>query len=222
MMFHLRHRGYERDGRAFDPRRPESLVYWWPPAGDPVLVAFMYRMPFADGWPRFGRPLLGWHAHGGERPRSTLMTHVWVTADLRSAIANCMPVAALEAFNAAFRFQPIAHDLTQESAPCPDEAPTADAALAATRTVDVGDNYFVRSTGVPVIKVRTGTTVKWKWVGRRPHNVTVSSGPVKFTSPTKRTGTFSRVLRRAGTYKIICDIHGARDQQMRIEVRAAH
>jgi hypothetical protein len=123
LMFHVRHRGYERDGRAFDPRRPESLVYWWPPAGEPVLVAFMYRMALPDGWPQFGRPLLGWHAHGGDKPGSTLMTHVWMTADLRSAIANCMPVAALEAFNSAFRFQPIPHDLTHESAPCPEEVP---------------------------------------------------------------------------------------------------
>ena len=75
-----------------------SLVYWWPPAGEPVLVAFMYRMPLPDGWPRFGRPSLGWHAHGGDKPGRSLMTHVWMTADLRSAIANCMPVAALEAF----------------------------------------------------------------------------------------------------------------------------
>jgi plastocyanin len=92
-------------------------------------------------------------------------------------------------------------------------------ALAGTRTVDVGDNYFVRSSGVPTITVRTGDTVRWKWIGRRPHNVHVSRGPAKFSSSTKRSGTFSRVLNRRGTYTIICEIHGARDQQMKLLVR---
>lgn len=123
LLFHLRHARYERDRHRLDPRRPESLVYWWGPTGQPVLVAFMYRMPMKPGWPRVGRPLLGWHAHGADKPGATLMTHVWLTGDLRSAIANCMPVAALEAANPAFRFQPTDHDLTQESVPCLDAAP---------------------------------------------------------------------------------------------------
>ena len=117
LVFHLRHAGYERDRHDLDPRRPESLVYWWPPDGPPILIAFMFRKPLRLGWPRFGRPLLGWHSHqGGED--ATLMTHLWMTGDLRSAIANCMPVPALEAAVAGFRFQPIDHDLTQESVPC--------------------------------------------------------------------------------------------------------
>jgi hypothetical protein len=45
-----------------------------------------------------------------------------MTGDLRSAIANCMPVAALEAALPAFRFQPTDHDLTEESVPCLDAA----------------------------------------------------------------------------------------------------
>jgi plastocyanin len=92
-------------------------------------------------------------------------------------------------------------------------------ALAASRRVTVGDNYFVRSTGVPVVKVRKGDSVTWQWRGRKPHNVRVTSGPARFTSPTKRSGAYTRVMRRAGTYRIICDIHGARDQQMKLIVR---
>ena len=42
--------------------RPESLVYWWPIQGQPVLIAFMYRAP-ADETPEFGSPLIGWHQH---------------------------------------------------------------------------------------------------------------------------------------------------------------
>ena len=76
----------------------------------------------------------------------------------------------------------------------------------------------MKPAGVPVVTVRAGTTVKWMWRGRRPHNVVVSNGLVKFSSPTKRTGSFRRVLRE-GTYKIVCDIHGASDQQMRLVVK---
>jgi hypothetical protein len=32
------------------------------------------------------------------------MTHVWMTRTLRSALANCVPVAALEAANPRFRW----------------------------------------------------------------------------------------------------------------------
>jgi plastocyanin len=89
---------------------------------------------------------------------------------------------------------------------------------AATRTVRVGDNWFVRERGVPTVTVRRGGTVRWRWTGRRPHNVTVARGPVKFRSRTQSRGTYTRRLTRRGTYTIICTIHGARDQSMRLRV----
>jgi plastocyanin len=46
--------------------------------------------------------------------------------------------------------------------------------------------------------------------------VTVVSGPQRFHSPDQSTGTFTRTLRRAGRYTIVCTIHG---QMMRIRVR---
>ena len=92
-------------------------------------------------------------------------------------------------------------------------------ALAATRSVRIGDNYFVRSHGVPTVIVRRGTVVRWAWKGRSIHNVTVVRGPVKFRSPTKRHGVFSVRVSRLGTYKIICTIHGASDQSMVLKVR---
>jgi hypothetical protein len=49
--------------------------------------------------------------------------------------------------------------------------------------------------------------------------VTVRRGPVRFHSPTKRSGTYTRRLAQRGPYSIICTIHGARDQQMRLVVR---
>jgi plastocyanin len=62
---------------------------------------------------------------------------------------------------------------------------------AATKTVKIGDNFFSPKT----VSVSKRSTVKWVWKGKRPHNVTVTSGPVKFTSPTQKKGTFSKKLR---------------------------
>jgi plastocyanin len=95
-------------------------------------------------------------------------------------------------------------------------------ALAATRNVTVGDNYFVRSRGVPTVHADRRDRIRWRFVGDRPHNVKVTRGPVRFTSPTKTSGTFTypprgRRLRR-GTYRIVCTIHGARDMSMRLVV----
>jgi plastocyanin len=92
-------------------------------------------------------------------------------------------------------------------------------ALAATRSVRVGDNYFVRSRGVPTVTVRRGTVVRWVWKGRSLHNVTVVRGPVTFRSPTKRRGIFRVRASRLGTYRIVCTIHGASDQSMVLKVR---
>jgi plastocyanin len=86
---------------------------------------------------------------------------------------------------------------------------------AASRSVTVGDNFF-RPTSVTVAK---GTTVTWRWKGANPHNVTVTSAPrgvAKFHSTTKTSGNYSRTLRRAGTYRFICTVHGFK---MKIVVR---
>ncbi|MDQ3850784.1 MAG: hypothetical protein M3296_09260 [Actinomycetota bacterium] len=92
-------------------------------------------------------------------------------------------------------------------------------ALAATRSVKVGDNYFVRRQGVPTVTVRRGDTVRWNFAGHRAHNVAVRSGPVRFRSPTRTRGSYSRRLTRGGTYRIYCQIHGSRDQSMILKVR---
>ncbi len=92
-------------------------------------------------------------------------------------------------------------------------------ALAATKSVKVGDNWFVRPSGTPTVTVSKGTTVKWTWVGDKNHNVRVTKGPVKFASPIKESGTFSKRMRRRGTYTIICDVHGASDQSMKLVVK---
>ena len=93
----------------------------------------------------------------------------------------------------------------------------ASTAPSATR-VKVGDNYFVRPSGVPRVTVSKGTRVKWVWTGDSRHNVKVVRGPVKFGSSTMSSGTYAKRLRRRGTYTIICTVHGADDQTMKLVV----
>ena len=80
-------------------------------------------------------------------------------------------------------------------------------AFAATTSVKVGDNYFIKSSGTPKLTVKKGTTVKWRWAGKAPHDVTVTKGPAKFKSKTMTSGSFSKKVTKAGTYSIICTIH---------------
>ena len=93
------------------------------------------------------------------------------------------------------------------------------ASSASIRTVKIGDNYFVRSSGVPTVTVAAKTRVTWRWTGESAHDVRVSSGPVRFHSKVQTSGTYSRVMTRRGTYKIFCEIHGAKDQSMVLRVK---
>jgi plastocyanin len=90
-------------------------------------------------------------------------------------------------------------------------------ALAA--SITVGDNYFVRDGGVPVVRVSKGEKVKWVWRGKSVHNVKVTKGPAKFGSPTQKSGSFSKRVKKKGTYTLICTVHGASDQSMKLVVR---
>jgi plastocyanin len=96
-------------------------------------------------------------------------------------------------------------------------AAAATPAAAATRTVRVGDNWFVSDGSPRTISVSRGTTVRWRWTGDNPHNV-VARGAARFQSSVKRSGTYSRRLRSRGTYRIRCTIHPP-DMRMRIRVR---
>jgi plastocyanin len=93
---------------------------------------------------------------------------------------------------------------------------SAGTALAATRTAKVGDNYFVRDGKPPTIRVAKGTKLRFRWTGAAPHNVAVTSGPVKFHSKVMAKGTYVRKLTKAGTYKLLCQVHPA---EMRLTVK---
>jgi plastocyanin len=92
-------------------------------------------------------------------------------------------------------------------------------AFGATKKVGVGDNWFVRASGKPTVTISKGTKVTWQWRGESLHNVTVTRGPAKFRSGSRTSGRFSKKLTRPGTYTIVCTVHGARDQSMKLVVR---
>jgi plastocyanin len=94
----------------------------------------------------------------------------------------------------------------------------AASAPSATR-IKVGDNYFVRASGVPTVKVSKGTRVRWVWRGRSLHNVHVKRGPVHFGSSPMTSGSYAKKMRKRGTYTIICTVHGASDQKMKLVVK---
>jgi plastocyanin len=89
-------------------------------------------------------------------------------------------------------------------------------ALAASRSVKVGDDYFVRKGSVPTVTVRKGSTVTWRFRGSDLHNVAVTKGPVLFHSSYKDSGSFSKKMRRAGRYTIVCTIHSGMKMKLRV------
>jgi plastocyanin len=92
-------------------------------------------------------------------------------------------------------------------------------AMASTKSVKVGDNYYVRPSGVPRVTVSKGTTVKWRFVTGTGHSVTVSRGPARFSSGIRFSGSYRKKMRKRGTYTIYCTIHGASDQKMKLIVK---
>jgi plastocyanin len=69
--------------------------------------------------------------------------------------------------------------------------------------VQVGDNFYSPTK----LTVTAGTKVTWTWIGSNTHNVTVVSGPKKFRSVDQTSGTFSQILKKTGTYQIVCTFH---------------
>ena len=83
-----------------------------------------------------------------------------------------------------------------------------------TAKVSVKDDKFVAKS----LTISKGTTVRWTWKGKAPHNVTVTSGPKKFRSGTQKKGTYKHTFGKKGTYHIICTIH-APDMKMTVKVK---
>jgi plastocyanin len=90
-------------------------------------------------------------------------------------------------------------------------------ALAATKSITVGDDYFIKKGG-GTVTVKRGTTVKWVFKGKSQHTVTGSgAGSFIDSGPARKRGTYAVKVNKKGTFKLICSIHGAR-QRMTLKV----
>ena len=90
-------------------------------------------------------------------------------------------------------------------------------ALAATKTVRVDDDFFVREGSRPTVTVKKNDTVKWVWRGKVVHNVVAPKGPKRFHSTTKAKGTYSRKMTVKGTYLIVCTIHSGMEMNLKVK-----
>lgn len=60
------------------------------------------------------------------------------------------------------------------------------------------------------VTVKVGTTIKWTNFDSTLHNVAVTSGPAKFSSPAfNKGGSYSATLTRTGVYHYLCTFHPA-------------
>ncbi len=83
-------------------------------------------------------------------------------------------------------------------------------ALAATKTITIGDNYFVRRGPQPTVTIHSGDAVKFVWRGKHRHQVYQLNGPIDgthFHTPTRTHGTYTRVFHKRGTYQLFCTLH---------------
>jgi plastocyanin len=93
----------------------------------------------------------------------------------------------------------------------------AQAHAAASKTIKVGDFFFVKSgASDPTVTVKKNTKVTWKWVGKQQHDVSVT-GPKKFHSKLQAKGSYSQKLTKKGTYKVICTIHPFMTMKLKVK-----
>jgi plastocyanin len=93
-------------------------------------------------------------------------------------------------------------------------------ALAGTKSVKVGDDYYVHDGGRPTVHIKRGTTLKFVWRGHNPHNIVKKKGPGgAINSGVKVRGTFRHKFTRGGTYTLYCTIHGLKAMGLTVKVR---
>ena len=92
-------------------------------------------------------------------------------------------------------------------------------AVAATKTVKIGDDWFIsKASNGGTVTVKKGTVVKWRNTGESRHTVTVKKGPVKFSKTMIAPGsTVKKRMRKRGTYRLICVYHSG--QKMKLVVK---
>jgi plastocyanin len=81
-------------------------------------------------------------------------------------------------------------------------------AFAGTKSVKIGDNYFVRPANNATVTIGKGSSLRFLWRGHAPHNVVKKRGPGgSFDSHVRTSGSWTHRFTRGGTYKLVCTIH---------------
>jgi plastocyanin len=82
-------------------------------------------------------------------------------------------------------------------------------------TISVGDFQF----NPERVRVRLGSTLRWKFEGSSLHDLTVASGPRGFSSPNMNGDRiYRKKFKAAGTYRFYCTLHPTKMVQ---EIRVA-
>jgi plastocyanin len=100
---------------------------------------------------------------------------------------------------------------TGAQTPPPDTTATSTPAAPKTVTVAVKDNFY----SPKKVAVAVGDKVTWKWKGFSIHDVKVVKGPQKFESKKQSSGTFSRVIKKPGAYRIVCTLHPGMEMSLK-------
>ena len=90
--------------------------------------------------------------------------------------------------------------------------PTIAAGWAGTRSSPlrgvVAVSYEKISISPAHITVKAGSTVKWMNFDATLHNVAITSGPVKFSSPAlNKGGIYAATFAKPGLYRYLCTFH---------------
>jgi len=98
-------------------------------------------------------------------------------------------------------------------APARSGAAAAAARTAPVKVVEVKSNYFAPAR----LTVKRNTRVRWTWRGSFiNHDVVVRKGPQKFRSPLQSSGTYTRTMRKPGTYRIYCSLHAGMTMTLKV------
>jgi plastocyanin len=99
------------------------------------------------------------------------------------------------------------------------------AAFAASKTIKIGDNWFVSSSkNATTVKVAKGAKITWKFTGEEGHEVRLKSAPAGVKKGTFKVGErtsgtkTSPKLTKVGTYKFYCPIHEYDNQRITVKV----
>jgi plastocyanin len=99
----------------------------------------------------------------------------------------------------------------------PGRARTIDAPPGKLRRLNGGTTLNVSRSRfwTPRLSVPRGTTLRWRFPGSEPHNVTLASGPVGFASLNLANGaSFKERLKKPGVYRLFCSLHPVQMQQV--------